>query len=160
MPSITAVRAVIREEGSALLDDGTDAQIDAAIQQDINRPSATPHLLAGSAIATLELPVIADRLRQAVSDGSVLDYEPADDKAMRWYHKIASPPSDVAWVVKANEAASNQPFLARRLLTAVSDIVLDADSKFNSHDLALAVRMALLRGTKGPRGVCRRYARD
>ena len=142
-PSIAAVRALVREESSSLLDGVTDDQIDAAIKRDIDRPAATINLLAGSAIATLELPVIADKLRQAVSDGSALDYAPADDKAMRWYHKISAPPCNEPWLVKAHEAAANQPFLARRLLTAACEIVLDADTKFNAHDQALAVRMAL-----------------
>ena len=142
-PTIAEVRALVREEGSSLLDHVTDDQIDAAIKQDIDRPAATLNLLAGSAIATLELPVIADKLRQAVSDGAVLDYEPADDKAMRWYRKITAPPCNEPWLAKAHEVAANQPFLARRLLTAASEIVLDADTKFNAHDRALAVRIAL-----------------
>ena len=142
-PNIAEVRALVREEGSSLLDHVADDQIDAAIKQNIDRPAATPYLLAGSAIAILELPVIADRLSQAVSDGSVLEYEPADDKAMRRYHKITAPPCDDPWLAKAHEASASQPFLARRLLTAASEIVFDVDTEFNAHDRALAVRMAL-----------------
>ena len=76
-------------------------------------------------------------------DGSVLEYEPAGDKAMRAFRKITTPPDNEPWLAKAHEAAANQPFLARRLLTAASEIVLDAHTNFNAHDRALAVRMAL-----------------
>jgi hypothetical protein len=48
-PTIAAVRALVRDEGSSLLDEVTDTQIDAAIKQNIDRPAATVHLLAGSA---------------------------------------------------------------------------------------------------------------
>ena len=50
-PTIAEVRALVREEGSSLLDHVTDDQVDAAIKRDIDRPAATLNLLAGSAIA-------------------------------------------------------------------------------------------------------------
>ena len=82
-------------------------------------------------------------MRQTVSDGSVLEYEPADDKAMRAFRKITAPPCDIPAFVNAHEVSANQQFHARRLLTAADEIGLDADTKFNAHDRALAVRMAL-----------------
>jgi hypothetical protein len=143
MPSIAAVRALVREEASSLLDDATDAQIDAAIKQNINRPVATLHMLAGSAIVSLEFQVLADKLRQAVSDGSVLDYEPSDARSMRSFRKVRAPKCELPALAKAHEVAANQPFLASHLLTAASEILLDAGAEFDPHDRALAVRIAL-----------------
>ena len=142
-PSMATVRALVREEGSSLLADATDARIDAAIRQNINRPMATLHLLAGWAIVSVEFQVLADKLRQSVSDGSVLDYEPADARAMRAYHKVHAPKCDLPALAKAHEVAAHQPFLAGHLLTAASEILLDAGAEFDSHDRALAARIAL-----------------
>ncbi len=143
-PTLAEVRALVREEGSSLLDHVTDDQVDAAIQRDIERPAATLNLLAGSAISWVEFDVLVDRLRQAVADGSVLDCEPATDKELRAFRRASPPaPSGNPALAHAQEVAGEQLYLARRLFTLATDIVLDAGADTNAADRALAVGAAL-----------------
>jgi hypothetical protein len=143
-PSIAEVRALVREEGSSLLDGVSDAQIDTAIRRDINRPAATIGLLAGSAIGIVELEVLIDKLRQAVSDGSVLDSEPATDEEMRAFRRVKHPPPpENQALAYAKAVAGEQVFLGRRLYTLATDIVLEAGGDTNAADRALAVGNAL-----------------
>jgi hypothetical protein len=114
-PTIAEVLALVCDEASPLLGDVTDEQIDKAIQQDINRPAATLHLLAGSALATVEFDVLVDKLRVAVADGSVLDYESAADQEMRAFRRASPPPpSELPALAYAQKVAGGQFFLGRR----------------------------------------------
>lgn len=61
-PTIAEVRALVREEGSSLLDQATAEQIDNAIRRDIGRPAVTATLLAGAAANWCEFEVLVDRL--------------------------------------------------------------------------------------------------
>ena len=75
-PSIVAVRSLVREEGSSLIDDVADAQIDALIHQLVDRPAATSDWLASIAGWTAESAGLAASCA-AVADGSVLDCPPS-----------------------------------------------------------------------------------
>jgi len=144
--SIGEVRKLARSEGSFLLEDVSDAEIDDAIRLDIERPLATPLLLAASAVCWCEFAVLRDRLRDMLADGSILDCEPATDKQMRVYRRVkrAKPPPMQVFA-DAVDAAAKQEFLLRRLVTAAADIVDDAGADFDAAQCALAVHDAVYR---------------
>jgi len=143
-PTVARVRALVREEGSSLLDQVTDQQIDKAILRDIRRPAVTLNLLAASAIYIIEFDVLLDRLREGIADGSVLDHEPATDKVMRHFRraKFATPPEN-AMLAAAWETAFTQEFLVRHLLTAAAEIADEADMERREDGHALAVHCAI-----------------
>jgi hypothetical protein len=143
-PTLARVRALVREEGSSLLDRVTDQQIDKAILRDIKRPAVTLNLLAASAIYIIEFDVLLDKLREAIADGSVLDHEPASDKAMRNFRraKFAAPPEN-AILAAAWEVAFTQEFLVRHLLTTAAEIADEADMERREDGHALAVQCAI-----------------
>ena len=143
-PTVERVRALVRAEGSSLLDQVTDLQIDKAILQDIRRPAVTLNLLAASAIYIIEFDVLLDRLRAAIADGSVLDHEPASDKALRDFRraKFATPPEN-AMLAAAWEVAFTQEFLVRHLLTTAAEIADEAGMERRDDGHALAVQCAI-----------------
>jgi hypothetical protein len=143
-PTVARVRALVREEGSSLLDQVTDQQIDKAILRDIRRPAVTLNLLAASAIYIIEFDVLLDKLRAAIADGSVLDHEPASDKAMRAFRraKFATPPENVM-LAAAWEVAFTQEFLVRHLLSTAAEIADEADMERREDGHALAVHCAI-----------------
>ncbi len=86
---IPAVRAIVREEGSSLLDHVTDAQIDAAIQRDINRPAVTATLLAGAAADWCEQqrppePKREKKLTQKEKEHAEFLALPREEQRRRW----------------------------------------------------------------------------
>lgn len=150
--SIPEVRALARRDGSSLLEQATDEQIDAAIERDMGRPAATPVLLAASAANWCEFDVLVNQLRRALHDGSVLDYEPADGRRWRAFRKVERPePSDCAPTANASAVADKQTFLAQRLITAAADIVDDVGADFNAEGRALAVAAAIFGAIADPR---------
>lgn len=142
--NIHQVRALARCDGSSLLEQVTDAQIDDVIKRDIERPAATSVLLAASAINWREFEVLVKLLRGVVADGSILEYEPTNGRAWRAYRSAKRPKaSDIAALADAAEAAEKQDYLARRLVTAAADIVDEAGADFDAEQRGLAVAAAI-----------------
>lgn len=142
--SIPHIRGLVRRDGSRLVEQATDERIDKFVRQDAGRPAMTPSFLAGSAIVDIEFDVLCARLRDAMADGGVLDYEPADDKAMRAFRRAMPPRFDDPLGMRAQDVAGRQFFLARRLFTAAGEIVDDAGADVDAAGRALAVGCVLV----------------
>lgn len=142
--SVAQVRVLVREEGSSPLDHVTEDQIDKAILKAIKRPDVTHSLLAASAICLIEFDVLARKLCEAMSDGTVLDHEPADQEVMWLFHHGDVPnASEYRVLASAQDIALQQRFLAGRLLTAADLLVDDACADIDAKGRALAVARAL-----------------
>ena len=142
-PTISEVRALVREERSTLLADAADDVVDRHIRENIGRPAATPSWVASMAASGAEFDSLCRRLQAALSDGSVLDAEPAGDKALRVFRCVAPPAVDDPAAARTHEAAGRQLFLARRLYTLAGDIVDDAGADIDSVARAFAVGAVL-----------------
>ena len=142
-PTVAEVRALVREEGSSLLAGAADDIVDRYIRENIARPAATPSWVASMAASGAEFDSLCRRLQRALSDGSVLDAEPAGDEALRVFRRVAPPAVDDPAAARTHEAVGRQIFLARRLYTLAGDIVDDAGADIDSVARAFAVGAVL-----------------
>src|SRR5262249_12590576 len=110
----------------------------------VSRPAMTAGWLAELAGATAEFNVLCEFLRAAVTDSSVLDVDPATDKAMGAFRRVTPPTFSDPIGARASDVACRQLFLARRLFTVAGDIVDDAAADIDAAGRATAVGCVLV----------------